>query len=299
MAFAVQIPRVCERPRSRLLRGALYWHLLSLDAPTVAVLWAWSFERAARVHISVSALAVLGVGTWLIYVADRLLDARPSRSSVASRTDLHERHFFHARHRRTLFAVASPVAAALLWLIVRMPAIDRRNDAILFAVAMLYFGSVHLAVPRTRRWFAREIMVGVVFALATAVPAWSQAHQSRTQMALLILLFAALCCLNTIAIEVWEQSGGGRRFSVSRAAGVLAACAVAILLGTGAHGSADSALVLCAGISAMVLLFLDHLHRRRSADDAAPDEATRWLLLLRVAADAALLTPLLFVVLWR
>jgi hypothetical protein len=80
---------------------------------------------------------------------------------------------------------------------------------------------------------------------------------------------------------------------------VLAACAVAILLGTGAHGSADSALVLCAGISAMVLLFLDHLHRRRSADDAAPDEATRWLLLLRVAADAALLTPLLFVVLWR
>ncbi len=265
----------------------------------MAVLWAWSFERAAGARISISALAVLGLGTWLIYVADRLLDARPSRSSAALRTDLRERHFFHARHQRILLAVAWPVAAALLWLIVRMPAADRRDDTLLFAVAMLYFGSVHLAMPRTRRWFAREIMVGVVFALATAVPAWSVAHGSRMQMALLVLLFAALCCLNTIAIEVWEQSGRGRRFSVSLAAGMLAICAIAIGLETGAHGSADSTLVLCAGISAMVLLFLDHLHRRRSADEAEPDEATRWLLLLRVAADAALLTPLLFVVLWR
>jgi hypothetical protein len=299
VAFAVQIPRVCERPRSRLLRGALYWHLLSLDAPTVAVLWAWSFERAAGTRISLSALAVLGLGTWLIYVADRLLDARPARSQSAPQTELRERHFFHARHRRTLLAVAWPAAAALLWLIARMPAIDRRDDAILFAVAMLYFGSVHLAMPRTRRWFTREVMVGLVFALATAVPAWSQALGSRTRMAFLVLLFAALCCLNTIAIEVWEQAGRARRFSVSLAAGTLAACAAALTVWTGAQALAASALILCAGLSAVVLLLLDYIHRRRSTDETAPDDAARWLLLVRVAADAALLTPLLFVVPWR
>ncbi len=297
MAFAVQVPRVCERPRSRLLRVALYWHLLSLDAPTVAVLWAWSFERAVGGRTSVSALAVLGLGTWLIYVADRLLDARPARGSTAP--ELRERHFFHARHRRTLLAVAFPAAAVLLWLISRMPSIDRRDDAILFAVAMLYFGSVHLAVSRTRRGFAREITVGVVFALATAIPAWSQAFDLRLRMALLVLLFAALCCLNTIAIEVWEQPNSARRFSVSLAAGAVTSCSAALAFWTGAHDPADGALILCAALSAMVLFSLDAMHRRRSTQDAAPDEAARWLLLVRVAADAALLTPLLLVVLWR
>jgi hypothetical protein len=299
VAFAVQVPRACERPRSRLLRGALYWHLLSLDAPTVAVLWAWSFERAAGVHTSLSALAVLGLGTWLIYIADRLLDARRARSPSASGAKLRERHFFHARHRTTLLAVALPAAIVLLWLIAQMPSLDRRDDAVLFVIALLYFGSVHLAVSRARRWFLREIMVGVVFALATAVPAWSQAPGSRASTALLVVLFAALCCLNTIAIEVWEQAGSGRQFSVSVAAAALAVGATTLTLCAGGSDPADSALLFCAGISAMALFALDYLHRRRSSHAAPPDEAARWLLLVRVAADAALLTPLLFVVPWR
>lgn len=297
MALAVQVPRVRERPRSRLLRGALYWHLLSLDAPTVAVLWAWSFERATGVRPSVSALAVLGLGTWLIYVADRLLDARSAESASGVRRPLRERHFFHARHRRMLLAAALPAVAALLWLISRMPAMDRRDDAVLFSIAMLYFGSVHLVAPRRRRWFAREIAVGVVFALATAVPAWSQAP--RTQMALLVLLFAGLCCLNTIGIEVWEQSGGDRRFPVPLAACVLGLGACALAVSPGVRDSANGTLLLCAGLSAMMLFSLDALHRRRSSQAAAPDDSAAWLLLVRVAADAALLTPLLLVVAWR
>lgn len=299
MAFAVQLPRACERPRSRLLQGALYWHLLSLDAPTVAVLWAWSFERAAGEHTSLSALAVLGLGTWLIYITDRLLDARCAQSPLARRAELRERHFFHARHRRTLLAVALPAAAALLWLISRMPAADRREDAVLFAVAMAYFTCVHLAESRTRRWFAREVVVGLVFALATAVPAWSQTLGSRTHIVLLVLLFAALCCLNTIAIEVWEQGAKAPRFPVLLAAGLLAISASALALSPQMHDSSTGALVLCAGLSAMVLFSLDTLHRRRSTQSAAPDDSARWLLLVRVAADAALLTPLLFVVPWR
>jgi hypothetical protein len=262
-------------------------------------LWAWSFERATGTHVGFTALAVLGLGTWLIYVADRLLDARPARNPSACRTELRERHFFHARHRRRLLAVAWPAAAALLWLIARMPSVDQREDALLFAVAMLYFGSVHLAVSRARRWFAREVMVGVVFAMATAIPAWSQALGFRSQMALLVLLFAALCCLNTIAIEVWEQAGIRRRFSVRLAAGLLALGAAALAFSPGLHDSAGGALVVCAGLSALLLFSLDHLHRRRSSQADAPDDAAHWLLLVRVAADAALLTPLLFVIPWR
>jgi hypothetical protein len=296
VAVAVEVPHVCARPRSRLLQSALYWHLLSLDAPTIAVLWAWSFERAVGGLSSVRALAVLGLGTWLIYVADRLLDARPGRS--ISDKELRERHFFHARHRATLLTVVWPVAAALLWLIARMPAIDRREDAILFAVAMLYFASVHLVFPRGRRWFARELMVGIVFALATAVPAWSQAQGSRPRMTLLVLLFAGLCCLNTIAIEVWEQDDG-RRFSISLASVALILCSLALMLHTGRHESDFTPVALCTSLSAMLLLLLDSLHKQRSRGRKVPGDTLNWLLLVRVAADAALLTPLLFVVPWR
>ncbi|MGC2300913.1 MAG: hypothetical protein WA476_19055, partial [Acidobacteriaceae bacterium] len=83
MALVAPLPTVVEHSRSRRWVVPVHWHLLSLDAPTVAVLWAWSFARAADVHPSGSALAVLGIGTWLIYVADRLLDARsPTHSAL-------------------------------------------------------------------------------------------------------------------------------------------------------------------------------------------------------------------------
>jgi hypothetical protein len=164
---------------------------------------------------------------------------------------------------------------------------------------MAYFGSVHLAVSPARRWFAREVIVGLVFALATAIPAWSQTLRFRAHMVLLVLFFAALCCLNTIAIEVWEQAAKAPRFPVPLAAGLLAISAGALALSPEMHDSAAGALVLCAGLSAMVLFSLDALHRRRSSQSAAPAESARWLLLVRVAADAALLTPLLFVLPWR
>ena len=60
----------------RLVSTSLrYWHLLSLDAPTVAGLWCWAFGRAVRLHLSPRLPVALALGTWLFYVADRLLDA--------------------------------------------------------------------------------------------------------------------------------------------------------------------------------------------------------------------------------
>ena len=44
---------------------------------------------------------------------------------------------------------------------------------------------------------------------------------------------------------------------------------------------------------------LDHLHRRSSLRRNDPESHARFLLVLRVAADAALLTPLLFVLPWH
>ena len=82
--------------------GALAWHLLSLDAPTVAVIWALLLARVAGVRPAPAGLSVLGVGTWLVYVADRTLDGLAGRET----TRLRERHLFYARRRRVMLLAA-------------------------------------------------------------------------------------------------------------------------------------------------------------------------------------------------
>jgi hypothetical protein len=268
--------------------------LLSLDAPTVAVLWAWSFARAAQIHAPTAAIAVLGVGTWLIYVADRLLDVRSPGNSA-----LRERHFFHERHRRVFLVAAPVVTALLLGLIAVMPAAARRDDTILFAASMLYFAGVHLPALRVRRWFPREVAVGVLFALATAVPAWSEEGSPHAQIGWWALLFAGLCILNCIAIETWERSTTSTR-SVTVPANALcvAVAAVALLVAHGTAVSGRTGLFFASLVSAVVLFALDRLYRR-SFKLTDPANRTCFLLGLRVAADAALLTPIFFLFPWH
>jgi hypothetical protein len=287
------VSQVLVRQRRASLPGVfVFWHLLSLDAPTVAVLWAWAFARAAHVHASASALAVLGVGTWLIYVADRLLDSRAG----APREALRQRHRFHAEHRRA-FLIASAVAGmALVWLIAtRLSAAARREDAAIFAVFLVYFVFVHLIGSR----FPRSLAVGIVFAAASAVPAWSEVSGVAVTWILSVALFAAVCWLNCAAIHAWEQPGWpARQYHIpAMAVGVaLGASALAAASGTALRDPPGLRLAgsMLASVLLLLALHLDHGRMRR--DDDGTESAP---LRLRVLADAALLTPVLFFVPWR
>ncbi len=295
MALVAPLPAVANEKRSLLWGVPLYWHLLSLDAPTVAVLWAWSFGRVAQRPVSVVSIAVLGVGTWLIYVADRLLDARSP-----DHTALRERHFFHARHRIALLQGSAIAGALLLSLIVIMPAAARRDDTLLFAAAMLYFASVHLPRIRVRRWFPREVAVGILFALATAVPIWSQTNAVHARLAGPVLVFAGLCTLNCIAIETWERPVSSTRSAAVRFFAVcIAALSIAVLVFPGVHMPGAIELSTACFFSAILLLGLDGLYRRSAWHDPDPQKHGRFLLILRVAADASLLTPVFFILLWH
>lgn len=292
MAIAAPLPTVVARKRSGLWGVPVYWHLCSLDAPTVAVLWAWCLARALELRVSLISIAVLGIGTWLIYVADRLLDAHsPSHPA------LRERHFFHARHRSALLQIAAVAGSLLLGLICIMPTAARRDDALLFAFAMLYFASVHLPRLRVRRWFPREVAVGILFALATAVPAWATDASARAQLAEPVLLFAALCTLNCIAIETWERPAiSTTSITVSAFALCLSAAALALAL---SQQRRESGIYTSTLASALLLFALHRLHRRFVHPKSNPENRMHFLLLLRVAADAVLLTPVLFVLPWH
>jgi len=254
-----------------------------------------------HIHLPWTAPLLLALGTWLVYVADRILDGL----CITVESQLRERHLLYARHRGKLVSAAFVVTLVLLWLVsTHMSPAARREDSALFGAALIYFVLIHLCGSLSEsgieRWFPKELAVALVFAAAVAVPAWSRLSGNRTSLILLVATFSLLCWLNCVAIEKWEHIpyGSARtlRIPVSHASTRWAqrhlsfvSFALALLASIGCvqsrlfgHHAAMAALYLASAGSAIVFPLLDR--SRLSSFE------------LRIAADAALLTPLLFIV---
>lgn len=266
------------------------WHLASLDAPTVAVVWALGFAWVARVRLPAWVLAVLTLVVWAIYAGDRLLDARKGfRSGQTDR--LRERHFFHWRHRRVFvpLAVLGAIAAAGL-VLVFMPAVTEERDTVMAAAALAYLTRIHAWRGRALenggmggRVATKEFLVGVVFAAGCALPAWNLAQARGVAILVPAVFFAALAWLNCAAIERWESARDGRSIAEIAAGLALAGAVIAALIS--GHLPRPAALLVAGAAAALLIAFLDQMRGRITP------------LTLRAAADLVLLTPL--ALLWR
>jgi hypothetical protein len=237
------------------------------------------------VHLPAWLPIVLGLSAWTFYVADRLFDA------ATARTPLRPRHRFHWDHRRIFIPVAVVAAIIAIVLVQRsMPFAARTRNSFLAAAAVAYFGSVHSPwrASRFKLRLPKELLVGVIFTLACALPVWARASVGRTEMPPVILCFIALAWLNCHAIEVWESGEPLRDLSVAAYALALSlsslAAAVCVEVTGGGDGSRFAALLLAASISAALLAWLD---RKRLAFSPVT---------LRAAADLVLLTPLFLLI---
>jgi len=188
------------------------WHLASLDAPTVAVVWALAFAWAAKVKLPPWVLVLLALVTWTIYIADRLLDARNGfRTGAIHR--LRERHLFHHRHRRILGPLAAASACVAVWIVVAlMPPAALERNSVLAAAAVAYFSGVHTRrkLPELLAHFlSKEFLVGVLFTTGCVLPALSRFVASpgspRWPLEATAACFAALAWLNCSLIERWES----------------------------------------------------------------------------------------------
>ncbi len=303
VAIAVDPAAVRDHPASSRFRASPFplsileaWHLFSLDAPTVAALWSCFFARAMRIDLPWHAPLVLFLGAWLIYIADRLLDGfRPNHD-----TRLERRHLFHLRHARAFLFVAAIAGSVLLWLIrYRMLLTARHEDTLLFLIALLYLLLVHISRAGGRKWLPKEMAVGIVFAAACAVPAWSRLAPGHLALLPGIAIFAALCWLNCVAIERWENPPGrsdnlqaahittrwtANHFSMAALTMATLSGCLAIAQATYLHGNGTKlATVSLAGLTTASLLAMIDYARARLSPTA-----------LRIAADLALLTPLLW-----
>jgi hypothetical protein len=202
-----------------------FWHLASLDAPTVALAWSAAFAWAAHVRLPLWVPILLALTVWSVYIADRLLDARTALR-CAEFHRLRERHYFHHRHRRVLLPLAIVAATAAACIVFTlMPPIARERNSILAAASLVYFTRVHSGrglAPLLPKFLMpkivpKEFLVGLLFAAGCALPALSRipihvsagaaqhAHSLFYPLLIDAAIFALLAWLNCHAIDRWES----------------------------------------------------------------------------------------------
>jgi hypothetical protein len=276
-----------SQSRRQFTRILDLWHLASLDAPTVAVVWAFAVARSAGVHLEPWIPLLLACGTWTVYVIDRLLDARRAINSHNLAT-LRERHYFHWRHRHALFPLAASAGALALALIIRlMPIATREHDSLIAAAALIYFSGVHTPA-RLSRWAFRiaskELLVGILFAAGCAAPALSHLHSAASAWPILpaVIFLASLAWLNCAAINIWETQS--TRIRIPNSAATLTFTGFIAAMALAPDHARVSALLGCGALSALLLFILHRMQHRLHP------------VTLRALADVILLIPALLLI---
>jgi hypothetical protein len=269
------------------------WHLLSLDAPTVAALWTSFVASANHIHLTASSILAMAVAVWMLYAADRLLDARLSDTAFPHEEGLEARHHFHHDHRTFFLTGILLASIALAVLLPHLEPVALHLYLILGGLLAGYFILIH-AAPRAASNKAahrlpKEIAVGVFFASAIFIPTVARRPDLRLTLLPAAILFAAVCSLNCLFIYAWEHPSPNptahatTRFSLRHLpflATLIPVFATVLICLTNNRQAPWPIPTACA-LSASLLLLL---HHRRST--IAP-------VTLRAAADLVLITPLL------
>lgn len=298
--FLPTVRTASQRGETRL-RGAFallrFWHVASLDAPTVAVVWSYGFAWAVKIPLPVWAPVLLALIAWALYIGDRLLDARAGMQ-LPPLHHLRERHHFHWKWRWVMApagAMAGMTAAAIV--MTRLPAGARAPDSALAAATLAYFSGVH---SRGRIWrtaermfaplWCRALVIGVLFTAACLLPAASQVAYPELPslvraLGIPALFYAALGWLNCHAIGKWEGEGArdGENGVEGKAAmlGGVGSWLAVLLISQSPH---VAALLAAGSTSALLFVLLERMRGRMTP------------LALRAAADLVLLTPALVLV---
>jgi len=282
-----QSNKTADYPASPPLRRynlVALWHLSSLDAPTVAVAWTSFIARVSHVRLPATSLAAMGIAVWILYAADRLLDARLLASPTAPSDTLEARHFFHHRHWKPFLTGIVLCSIAMIPLLLDIPFAAIRLYLIEGSLLVGWFLLIH--ATRSALRLPKELAVGLFFAAAVFIPTVARNPALRLPLILPAILFAALCSLNCLFIYHWEHEQTGiptcahptTRFALSHLPWLSAALATASLLATLKHSPIAAACALSTLVLALLNYSRHHLHRTT----------------LRATADLALLTPLLF-----
>lgn len=286
---------VAGRTESFVPGRAKWWQwaaILSLDAPAVSLAWQAMFAKVAGARLAGHYFVLLGLSVWLAYSADRWIEGwRLTVETVRT-----QRHYFFLRWRWPAFYVWLVVLGCGVGLaFARFTVREWTASLALLAVTMVYLLS-HQLIHRESLWrVPKELCVAVIIALGAALyPAASDGVRMAALSGPVIMLFL-LGLANCLLISDWEREVDARHRQTSLAlqftqvrhlarwlpAGIAILGAAQALTARGAVRQA----AWCGTASAVLLTVISHNQRRMGWERA------------RVLADAALLTPLVVIVL--
>lgn len=186
----------------------LWPNLLSIDAPLVAVAWAWMFAKAwGVVSVPWQLWVALGLMVWVIYVLDRIIDVRRHGKGVS----LEKRHYFNFENRKWLFPL---IGVVLIWCFY-VGLFILSKTVVMYGLFVVAFSAAYFVLAMTQSQeehtgILKNSVAGLTFAYGTAagIHAYSPVL-SFGQMIFSpeVLLFAALCAINMTAIDFWELDG--------------------------------------------------------------------------------------------
>ncbi len=273
------------------------WHLLSLDAPSVAAVWTIAVASAVGLRLPWTVPAAMFVAVWMLYAADRLLDARPFPGGQFP-PELEERHRFHHRHRRAFLIFIAISACVLVGLLRGLDSHAMRLYTLLATLLCAWFLIIHarpLPGDGAHR-LPKELAVGIFFPAAVFIPTVARLPQLRLDLLPIAVLLAATCSLNCLFLYAWEhpnqrlQAHWSTRWATHRLVAltwtVAALSLLLIVISPFLTASAQlnrgtTLLTSCVLASSLLLLLLHHLRGRLNP------------LHLRALADLVLLTPLI------
>ena len=265
----------------------LYPNLLGLDAPLVAVSWQWLFAKSFGIEFPPVFHLILGLSAWCIYLADRLYDVFTGKNPENG-TD---RMKFTFRNFRYLVATLVIAASVNLFLIIQhVPTHLILSGLATASLLAIYYAFRFKCASRIKAIIPREILCGMLFSLGCAITphAFGAGHPQAFWLA--VASFGIVCSAACILISVWERdedlasndssiatehSRVGRHMSL--------ALPLLALLCIPAALSGNWKIYASVAASAIALLLMLGLQEKLSKQ------------LLRVLADAILLTPLIFI----
>ncbi len=275
-----------------------YWWqwptVLSLDAPSVALVWQVMISHVCGVVLDLPRQIILGLSIWLAYVIDRWIEAYRLKTQ-----QIHT--------KRLMFYHTNQKFIALIWLILfgcdlylalhNLTRSEITHGLYLFTAVALYLFS-HQLLHRHVRWrIPKEICVALILSAGVGffiifTPGYNREFLNKS-----LIIFGLLCFINCTFISIWEkaidthqgQASLAREYAFTMRFGRWFALCYTIFIGVFCLISDPGMQILgvCALISSLFLIVIDHYE---------PKYGRPWA---RVLADFALLTPLVFTVYWH
>jgi hypothetical protein len=181
-------------------RVYLFFHHLSLDVVLGA---AGGYALACKVlniDISLGFVLTFGLGVWIIYLADHLLDSSNAANSPTPK------YLFYIGYRKYLIGLILVISIIELVMVIKTLSLESVNAVFgLSGVLFIYFTAQHFLRGRLRKFFPKEIIITIIYIAAIWIIPLLQSGEPVAGYQLFIAVHFLLVLTNVSLFSLFEK----------------------------------------------------------------------------------------------